>query len=323
MRAIRIEQAGGPEVIQVVDVPVPQPKPGQVLVRNQAIGVNFADTYNRTGLYPLKLPSGLGIEGAGVVEAIGDGVTRLAVGDSVGYVSGPSGAYAEFHVAEAGRTVKLPAGVDARLAAAAMVKGMTAEYLVRRCYPLKAGEWALVHAAAGGTGQILVQWARHIGARVIATVGSPDKAAIARRLGAEEVILYREQDVAAEVKRITGGAGVAVAYDSVGASTFEGTLASLARRGVFVSFGNASGPPPAVEPLRLQRAGSVYLTRPTMADYVRTTEELDDSAGALFQLIGQGVIKIAIGQEFPLAEARRAHEALESRSTTGSILLIP
>jgi NADPH2:quinone reductase len=323
MKAIRFETTGGPEVLHLVEVPTPEPKAGQVLVRQAAIGVNFIDTYHRTGLYPVKLPSGLGMEGAGVVEALGEGVTRFSVGDPIAYASGPIGAYSEFHVVAAERAVKPPAGIDARTAAAAMLKGMTAEFLLRRCYPLKAGQTILVHAAAGGVGQILVQWAKALGAQVIATAGSVEKGERAKAHGADHVILYRDQDVAAEVRKITGGAGVPVAYDSVGAATFEGTLASLAKRGLFVSFGNASGPPPAIAPARLLQAGSVYLTRPTMGDYLLTTAELDESAAALFAVIGSGKVKIEIGQTFALADAKAAHEALESRQTVGASLLIP
>ncbi len=323
MKAIRIEKTGGPEVLQVVDVPVPEPKPGEIVVRHQAVGVNFIDTYHRSGLYPVKLPSGLGMEAAGVVEALGEGVTRFKVGDLVAYASGPIGAYAELHAVAAARAVALPSGVDARIGAAALLKGMTAEFLLRRCYPLAAGQTVLIHAAAGGVGSILVQWAKHIGATVIATAGSPDKAERARALGADHVILYGDQDVAAEVRRLTDGKGVPVAYDSVGAATFEGTLGSLARRGLFVSFGNASGPVPPFAPLRLQAAGSLFFTRPTMFDYASTTEELDESAAALFAVIASGAVKIEIGQTFPLSEARKAHEALESRNTVGASLLIP
>ena len=323
MKAIRFEQTGGPGVLQLTEVPAPKPGPGQILVRHQAIGINFIDTYHRTGLYPLKLPSGLGMEAAGVVEAVGDGVTRFAPGDLAAYASGPIGAYAEFHVVAAERAVKPPAGIDARIAAAALLKGMTAEFLLRRCYTVKAGDPILVHAAAGGVGQILVQWGKALGAEVIATVGSEDKAARAREHGADHVILYRDQDVAAEVRRITGGKGVPVAYDSVGKATFDATLGSLAKRGLFVSFGNASGPPDPVAPARLLAAGSVYLTRPTMGDYLLTTAELDESAAALFAVIASGKVKIEVGQTFSLADARRAHEALESRETVGASLLIP
>ncbi|MFC3080568.1 quinone oxidoreductase family protein [Phenylobacterium terrae] len=323
MLAIRIEQTGGPEVLKTVDVPIPEPGPGQVLVRHQAVGLNFIDTYHRTGLYPVRMPSGLGMEAAGTVEKVGDGVTRFQVGDPIAYASGPLGAYAEFHVTSADRAVKPPPGIDPKIAAAVLLKGMTAEFLVRRCFPLQAGQTALVHAAAGGVGQILVQWAKHIGATVIATVGSEDKAEVARNLGADHVILYRDQDVPAEVRKTTDGKGVEVAYDSVGAATFEGTLASLARRGMFVSFGNASGPAPAVQPLQLQRAGSVFLTRPTLYDYTATQAELDDSAGALFDLIVKGVIKVEVGQTFPLAQAADAHRALEARETVGATVLAP
>lgn len=323
MRAIRFSRTGGPEVLETVDLPTPTPGPGQILIRHQAIGVNFIDTYHRSGLYPVKLPSGLGMEGAGVVEAVGDGVGRFAVGDQAVYASGPIGAYAERHVVSADRAVKVPHGVTANLAAAALLKGMTAEFLLRRCHPVSPGEQILVHAAAGGVGSILVQWAKALGAEVIATVGSAEKAVLAKGHGADHVILYRDQDVAAEVRRITGGKGVPVAYDSVGAATFEGTLASLARRGLFVSFGNASGPAPAVDPGRLSRMGSLYFTRPTLFDYVATTEELDASAAALFEMIVSGKVHIDIGQTFPLESARQAHEALESRSTIGASLLIP
>jgi NADPH:quinone reductase len=323
MRAIRFTATGGPDVLDLVELPDPRPGPGQILVRQVAIGVNYIDTYHRSGLYPLKLPSGLGMEGAGEVLATGEGVERFAPGDRVAFASGPIGAYAELHLVDAGRAVRIPQGVDERTAAAALLKGMTAEFLLLRCRPLRAGEPVLIHAAAGGVGQILVQWARALGAEVIATAGSPAKAERVRDLGAHHVIRYGEQDVAAEVGRITSGAGVPVAYDSVGASTFEGTLASLARRGTFVSFGNASGSPPAVEPARLMRMGSLFFTRPTLGDYVSTTEELDASAAAVFSRIGAGEISIEIGQTFPLSQARAAHEALESRQTVGSTLLIP
>lgn len=270
----------------------------------------------------MKLPSGLGSEAAGVVEAVGDGVTRFKVGDLAAYAGAP-GAYAEANVVAAERAVKVPAGVDARTAAAALLKGMTVEFLIHRLHRVEPGETILVHAAAGGVGQILVQWAKALGAVVIATVGSDSKAARVRELGADHVILYRDQDVAAEVRRITGGKGVPVAYDSVGKDTFEGTLKSLARRGLFVSFGNASGPPPLIEARQLTVNGSLFFTRPTMGDYQTTTEELDASAAALFEMLGAGKVKIEIGQVFPLAEARKAHEALESRATIGASLLIP
>lgn len=323
MLAIQAVRTGGPEVLEAADLPVPTPGPGQILVRNTAVGLNYIDTYFRTGLYPAKLPAVLGLEGAGVVEAVGEGVTRFKAGDRAAYGNGPMGAYAEYHCVPAERAVQIPDGIDEATAAAAMLKGMTAEFLLRRCYPVKAGDAILVHAAAGGVGQILVQWAVSLGARVIGTAGSADKAALARELGCEEVILYRDEDVAARVKALTGGAGVRVAYDGVGAATFEASLSSLGRRGMLVSYGNASGPAPAVAPLRLSQGGSLFLTRPTLFDYVATTPELDASAAALFAVIASGAVKIGIGQRFALKEARAAHEALEGRETSGSTLLIP
>jgi NADPH2:quinone reductase len=284
MLAIRAREAGGPEVLEAVEVEAPTAGPGQVLVRNRAIGLNFIDTYQRSGLYPVRFPAVLGQEAAGEVAAIGAGVTRFAPGDRVAY-SGQLGAYAEYQVVSAERAVRLPDTVSFEDAAASLLKGMTVEFLVRRCYPLRAGETILVHAAAGGVGTLLVQWATALGASVIGTAGSDAKAALARRLGCEQVILYRHEDVAKRVREITGGAGVPVAYDSVGKDTFEATLASLSRRGLFVSFGNASGPVPAFEPLRLSRAGSLFFTRPTLFDYIATPAELDECAGARFSMI--------------------------------------
>ncbi|HYE47351.1 MAG TPA: quinone oxidoreductase [Caulobacter sp.] len=322
MRAIQALRAGGPEVLAETDLPVPSPGPGKILIRQQAIGLNFIDTYQRSGLYPMTYPAVLGQEGAGIVEAVGEGVTRFKVGDLAGYGLGGLGGYADYKVIAEGRAVKLPDGVDARMAAASLLKGMTAEFLIRRCAPARAGDTVLVHAAAGGVGQILGQWARALGCRVIGTVGSEDKVAIAREAGCDEVILYREEDVAARVRELTGGAGVQVVYDGVGAATFEGSLDSLARRGMLATYGNASGPAPPVAPLRLMK-GSLFLTRPTLADYTATTEELDESAGALLALMAEGKIKVAVGAEFPLSQARAAHEALEARQTVGSTLLIP
>lgn len=323
MLAIQAVRTGGPEVLEAADLPVPTPGPGQILIRNKAIGLNYIDTYFRTGLYPAKLPAVLGLEGAGVVEAVGEGVSRFKAGDRAAYGNGPMGAYAEYHVVQAERAVHIPDGVDEETAAAAMLKGMTAEFLLRRCFSVKAGDAILVHAAAGGVGQILVQWAVSLGARVIGTAGSADKAALAKALGCEDVILYRDEDVAARVKALTGGAGVRVVYDGVGAATFEGSLSSLGRRGMLVSYGNASGPAPAVAPLRLSQGGSLFLTRPTLFDYVATTPELDASAAALFAVIASGAVNIQVGQKFALQDARKAHEALEARETSGSTLLIP
>lgn len=323
MRAIQAVRAGGPEVLEAIDLPMPTPGPGQIRIRHEAVGLNFIDIYQRSGLYPIPFPSVLGLEGAGIVDAVGEGVTRFVEGDRAAYGSGPLGAYSQAHVVSADRAVKIPDGVSSKAAAAAMLKGMTAEFLLRRCFPVKAGDTILIHAAAGGVGSIMTQWARALGATVIGTAGSEAKAELAMAQGCHHVIAYRTEDVAARVKAITGGAGVAVAYDSVGADTFEATLASLSRRGLFVSFGNASGPVPPFAPARLAAAGSLFFTRPTLFDYVATTEDLDESANALFAVISSGAVKIAIGSERPLAEARQAHEALAGRETTGATLLIP
>jgi NADPH2:quinone reductase len=323
MLAVQAIKAGGPEVLEIVEKPTPGPAPGEIRVRHAAIGLNFIDTYQRSGLYKIPYPAVLGSEAAGTVEAIGDGVTRFKVGDRAAYGNGPLGAYAEAHCVQAARAVHVPDSLSLEIAAAVMLKGMTAEFLIQRCFPVQAGQTILIHAAAGGVGQILVQWAKALGATVIATAGGPDKLALAQSLGAAHLIDYRTEDVAQKVREITDGKGVPVVYDSVGASTFEGSLASLAVRGTLVSFGNASGPVPPFAPLRLAAAGSVYMTRPTMGHYVATTEELDASASDLFAMITSGKIRISIGQTFPLAEARAAHEALEGRATTGSTLLIP
>ncbi|HLY80537.1 MAG TPA: quinone oxidoreductase [Caulobacteraceae bacterium] len=322
MLAIQAVRAGGPDVLEAVDAVRPEAGPGQVLVQHAAIGLNFIDTYQRSGLYPMRYPAVLGQEASGVVEAVGEGVAGFKAGDRVVY-SGLGGAYAEYQAVSAARLLHLPDGVSFEVAAASLLKGMTTEFLVRRCYPLKAGETLLLHAAAGGVGTLLTQWAKAIGATVIGTVGSAAKAALARELGCDHVILYREEDVPARVKAITGGAGVPVAYDSVGKDTFEMTMGSLARRGLFVSFGNASGAVPAFEPLRLSRAGSLFFTRPTMGDYTATRAELEESSGALFEMIASGKLRVEIGQRFKLADARQAHEALEGRETIGATVLLP
>ena len=323
MLAIQALSAGGPEVLRAIDLPVPAPGPGQILIRHAAVGLNYIDIYQRTGLYPIAFPTVLGLEGAGLVEAIGEGVTRFAVGDRAAYGTGPLGAYSEAHLVPEGRAVRLPDDISFKQAAAAMLKGMTAEFLIRRCHAVTAGDTILVHAAAGGVGTLLTQWARALGATVIGTVGSEEKAQLARAQGCHHTILYRTEDVAAKVAEITSGKGVRVVYDSVGADMFEASLASLARRGLFVSFGNASGPVAPFAPARLAQAGSVFITRPTLFDYVATTEELDASAAALFAVIAGGAVRIEIGAQFALSETRKAHEALEGRSTTGANLLIP
>jgi len=322
MLAIQISRTGGPDVLETADLPTPEPGPGQVRLRHQAIGINFIDTYHRTGLYPLKLPITLGQEAAGVVDAVGEGVTRFEPGDRAAY-TGVFGGYAEYNVVPAARLLPLPHGVSAEAAAGSLLKGMTAEFLLRRCRPVAAGDTILVHAAAGGVGAILCQWAKALGAHVIGAVGSEEKAVLAKQHGCEHVILYRIEEVAARVREITGGAGVPVVYDGVGAATFEASLSSLSRRGMMVSFGNASGPAPAIEPGRLSRMGSLFLTRPTLFDYIAKPEELAESSAALFHVIASGAVKVEIGQRFALADARKAHEALEARDTVGSSILIP
>ncbi|WP_439470443.1 quinone oxidoreductase family protein [Brevundimonas sp.] len=321
--AVRFERHGGSEVLDLVEVPVPSPGPGEILIRNVAVGLNFIDIYQRTGLYPLPLPSGLGKESAGVVEAVGEGVTRFKVGDRVATATAPVGAYSQFHLMPESTAVSVPDDISLEVAAAVMLKGMTAEFLVNRAFHVKQGDEVLLHAAAGGVGLILGQWAKSLGATVIGTVGSEAKAELAKAHGSDHAILYDHEDVAARVKDITEGRGVAVAFDSVGKDTFEASLASLKRRGTLILFGNASGPVPPFDPLRLSRGGSLYVTRPTLFDYVATVEELDTSAAALFAVIRSGAVKVEIGQTFPLTKVREAHEALAGRKTTGSTLLIP
>lgn len=320
MKAVRISRHGGPEVLEVADVPEREPGPGEVRVRHRAIGLNFIDTYQRTGLYPVKLPATLGMEAAGEVDAVGEGVTRLKAGDRVVY-QGQPGAYAESNVVKAERAVRLPDDLAFETAAAVFLKGLTAEFLTR-IRPLERGQWVWVHAAAGGVGSILAPWLADMGVRVIGSC-SPEKADKARANGCEEVVPYGEGDTAARVREATGGAGVQVSFDSVGKDTLDMSLKSLARRGLLVSFGNASGPARALEPLELSRGGSLFLTRPTLFDYVATTDELDAAAKRLFAVLERGAVRADIGQTFPLAKARAAHEALEGRRTTGATLLLP
>ena len=317
-----IHRTGGPEVIEREPLGDLAPGPGQVLIRHEAIGLNFIDTYHRTGLYPLSLPSGLGSEAAGVVEAAGEG-SDFAAGERVAYALAPVGAYATHRLIGADRLVRLPDDVGAETAAAAMLKGCTAEMLIERCARVQAGDWVLVHAAAGGVGSILVPWLRAIGAQVIAHAGSVDKAAIASKLGADHGLSCGFDELAERVREITDGDGVRAALDGVGAASWAASLASLGRRGLMVSYGNASGPVPPFSPLELARGGSLFLTRPTLGDYVATHEELQASAARLFEMIRSGAVPVRIGARFPLAEAAEAHRALEARRTTGSTLLIP
>lgn len=323
MKAIRVHATGGPEVLRYEDVPDPVPAEGQAVVRIEAIGVNFIDVYHRTGLYKVpSLPFTLGQEAAGTVEVVGPGVTGLAAGDRVAY-SGAMGSYAEKAAVPAGRLVKLPDAVSAREGAAAMLQGMTAHYLACSTYPLKSGDVCLVHAGAGGVGQLLIQIAKLRGARVLATTSTEEKAALAREAGADEVILYEEKDFAAEVRRLTDGRGVQAVYDGVGRATFEGSLDSLARRGTMVLFGQASGPVPPFDPSILNAKGSIYLTRPSLFHYVAEREELVARAGDVLGWVGEGRLKLRIGLELPLGEAAAAHRALEGRTTTGKVLLLP
>ena len=322
MLAIRIEQTGGPEVLTPVQLPNREPEEAEVRVRHHAIGVNFIDTYHRSGLYPTKLPATIGQEAAGGVEAIGAGGVDFLPGDRVAY-AGVSGAYAEANLVDYRRLVKLPSSISFETAAAGMLKGLTTEFLLNRCAVVLRGDAILVHAAAGGVGSLLTQWAHSLGALVIGAVSTEPKAELARRQGCDHVLVYGASPLAGHVRGLTNGAGVKVVYDGVGASTLEDSLKSLARRGILVSFGNASGAPPPVDPFRLMRGGSLFLTRPTLADYIATPDELAASAAGLFKMIEAGLVRIAVNQTFALAEARAAHEALEARRTTGSILLIP
>lgn len=321
--SIRIHEHGGPEQLVWEEVPLPAPKPGEALVRHKAVGLNFIDVYFRTGLYKLpSLPATIGMEGAGVVEAIGEGVTEVAVGDRVAYASGPVGAYAEARTIKADRLVKLPEAIGFEDAAAMMLQGMTAQYLLRTTYRVKAGETILVHAAAGGVGLIMCQWAKHLGATVIGTVSTEAKAELARAHGADHVVLTSE-DLPAAVKKITGGAMVPVVYDSVGRDTFMPSLDCLAPLGFMVSYGNASGPVPPIDIGVLAAKGSLYLTRPTLASYTAKREDLVAVAEDLFDVVAKGAVKMNVNQRYPLKDAAQAHRDLEARKTTGSTVLLP
>lgn len=322
-RAIRMQKPGGPEVMQLEEVAVPAPGAGEARVRHTAIGVNYIDTYHRSGLYPLPLPSGIGSEAAGVVEAVGSGVDFVKAGDRVGYCMGPVGAYSEARVVPADRLIPLPDDVPDRTAAALMLKGLTVQYLFRQTFPLKGGETILFHAAAGGVGLIACQWAKALDVTLIGTAGSEAKAAAAKQAGAAHVIVYTRENFVDRVKAITAGKGVPVVYDAVGKDTFPASLDCLAPRGLFVSFGNASGPIAAFNLGILAQKGSLYATRPTLATYSAKREDLLAMASELFAHVRAGRIKADARQEFPLAQASDAHRALEARQTTGATLLIP
>jgi NADPH2:quinone reductase len=321
VKAIRVDAPGGPEAMHLVDVPEPEPREGEALVRIEAAGVNFIDVYYRTGAYPLSFPLVIGQEGAGVVVSVGPRVTEVAPGDRVAF-GAASGAYAELASVPAAKLVPVPDGVTTKQAAAVMVQGLTAHYLATSTYPLKSGDTCLVHAAAGGVGLLLCQIARLRGARVFGTVSSEEKAKLAREAGAE-TILYTKEDFAAEVRRRTGGAGVQVVYDGVGRDTFDRSMDSLVIRGMMVLFGQSSGPVPAIDPQILNKKGSLFLTRPTIAHYTRTPEELRARAADVFGWMAAGKLKVRVFRELPLAQAAEAHRLLESRQTTGKLLLAP
>lgn len=319
---VRVHRHGGPEVLEVEETAAPAPAAGEILVRQRAVGLNFIDVYHRSGLYPLPLPAVLGREAAGVVEALGEGVDAFRAGDRVAYPLF-AGAYADLRAIPAARAVRLPDGIDEVTAAAMMLKGTTVEYLLERCFPVRAGQTILFHAAAGGVGLIACQWARALGVEVIGTVSTEEKAALAADHGCAHPVIDGREDIAARVRQITGGAGVPVAYDSVGAATFEASLASLAPRGMLVSFGQSSGPVAAFDPVRLAQGGSLFYTRPGLVDYIATAAELRASAGRLFEMVAEGKVAIRVNHRWPLAEIREAHRALEGRRTTGSSVLLP
>jgi NADPH2:quinone reductase len=320
--AIRIHETGGPEVLRWEHVDIGKPGPGEVLVRNTAVGLNYIDTYHRSGLYPVPLPSTLGLEGAGVVEAIGPKVKEFKRGDRVAYAQ-PLGAYAEMALRPADRLVKLPRGVDDETAAAMMLKGLTAQYLCRRTYKVKKGDTILVHAAAGGVGQILCQWTKHLGATVIGTVGSDEKVALAKQVGCKHVIVSAREKVSERVREITKGKGVPVVYDGIGKDSFMDSLDCLAPLGLMVSYGNASGAVPPVDIRVLQNKGSLFLTRPSLAAYVAQRDDLARAARELFDVVKKKAVKIRINQRYALKDAAQAHRDLEARKTTGSSVLLP
>ncbi len=322
-KAIRIFENGGPEVMQWVDVEVGEPGPGEIRIRQEAVGLNYIDVYFRTGLYKQPLPGGIGMEGAGVVEAVGPGVTHLRVGDRAAYAGRPTGAYAQVRVMPADIVVKLPDDISFEQAAAMMLQGMTVQYLVRDTYRVQPGDTVLLHAAAGGIGLIASQWLKALGATVIGTVGNDDKAALARAHGCDHTIVYTRESFLDRVKEITGGKGVAVVYDSIGKDTFNDSLDCLAPRGTMVSFGNASGPVPPVDISVLGAKGSLKLTRPTIMTYVTQRDLLEPMAAELFDIVRSGKVRIEVRQRYPLSEVAQAHRELEARKTTGSTVLIP
>jgi len=322
MKAVRVHKYGGPEVLTLEEIPVPEPKAGEARVKIEAIGVNYIDVYQRTGLYPLQTPFTLGTEGAGIVDAVGPNVTEVKKGERVGYAMIP-GSYAEYAIVPAARLVPIPPNIDARSAAALMLQGMTAHYLTHSTYPLKKGETALLHAAAGGVGLLLIQIAKQLGATVIGTVSTEAKAKLAKEMGADHLILYTQSDFLAEVKKLTDGRGVNVVYDSVGQTTFDKSLDCLRPRGYLVLFGQSSGPVPPFDPGKLAAKGSLFLTRPSLAHYTLERSELLQRANEVFNWTATGKLKVRIDKTFPLAEAAEAHRQLEGRKTTGKVILLP
>lgn len=322
-KAVRFHKTGGPDVLVYEDVPVGEPGQGQARVKHAAIGLNFIDTYHRSGLYPLQLPSGLGLEGAGVVEAVGPGVTHVKAGDRVAYAGGPPGAYSESRVMPADKLVKVPAGISDQQAAAMMLKGLTVWYLIRRTYRVERGETVLLHAAAGGVGLIACQWLKSLGVSVIGTVGSDEKAKIAKAHGCDHTIIYTRENFVERVKQITGGRKVPVVFDSVGKDTFMGSLDCLMPRGLLCIFGNGSGPVPPFDLGMLAAKGSLYVTRPTLMTYTAQREDLEAGARELFDVVKSGKVRIEINQTYKLADAAQAHRDLEGRKTTGSTVLLP
>lgn len=326
MHAIEVSETGGPDVLRYVDIPQPTPGQGELLIKAETIGVNFLDTYFRSGQYPRPLPFVVGCEVCGTVVALGEGADNagVAVGDRVVSASADGG-YAEFCTAPAILTAPVPDGVASDVAASVLLKGLTAQYLLKSVYPVRSGDWVLVHAGAGGVGLLLTQWAAHLGVRVITTVSTPEKERLSRQAGAAEVLPYPTGAVqfGDQVRALTGGVGVAAVYDGVGATTFDASLASLAVRGTLALFGAASGPVPPFDPQRLNYAGSVYLTRPSLAHFIRSGEEFSRRAAELFEVIGSGAVTVEIGGRYPLAEAKRAHEDLQARKTAGSVVLLP
>jgi len=322
-KAVRFHKTGGPEVLVLEDVAVGDPGPGQARIRHTAIGVNFLDTYQRSGMYPITLPSGTGNEGAGIVEAVGSGVSSVKPGDRVAYTGAPPGSYCEARLYAADRLVKIPDGITDEQAASIMLKGMTAQYLIHRTYAVKPGDTVLFHAAAGGVGLIACQWLKALGATVIGTVGSDEKAALAKAHGCDHTIVYTKENFVERVKAITGGKGLPVVYDSVGKTTWEGSLDCLRPRGMMVSFGNASGAVPPFNIIVLSQKGSLYVTRPTLVTYIASRTDLEETAKSLFDVVKSGKVKVEITARYKLADAAQVHRDLEARKTTGSVIMLP